>query len=204
MSKPRSYLIHDNGGRPFRVEVHAEWFRVYGGFVTNNDRTPDLKDPKEWPRIVVRKTRFIRAFVGRSVPTRPVASATFKEWYETGPRTEGNSMLFHLGSHKKHSYMIITSSIVKFQTDHEIKAFHSPIGNNDVPYPFAIDAKRNYIVFIHPDTFPGILCLPTSKVIVSDEAKLMRDPYVDYTWSRLTKKELLPYKIHQKIVRSRE
>lgn len=62
---------------------------------------------------------------------------------ETKPNENnlGNSVLLRL---KDNRYMFIGDSIYEFTTHAQIFKFDSPIGNNDVPYPWAID-KMGYV-----------------------------------------------------------
>ena len=58
-----------------------------------------------------------------------------------GEKFDGNSILLKLSKNK---YVYIGSLIYSFNAYNEITTFISPVGNNDVPYPYAIDEKNNY------------------------------------------------------------
>ena len=45
---------------------------------------------------------------------------------------------------KDNEYVFIGSEFFSFQSLSEIHTFVSPVGNNDVPYPYAIDSNNNY------------------------------------------------------------
>ena len=64
------------------------------------------------------------------------------EYYNTyGPKFEGNTILFHIGNRK---YMYVGESVKLFQTQSPIVHYVSPVGNNDVPYPYAVDDTGVY------------------------------------------------------------
>jgi len=44
----------------------------------------------------------------------------------------------------KHTYIYIGGEIYKFITTNPITDYLSPVGNNDVPYPYAVDTNNNY------------------------------------------------------------
>lgn len=48
----------------------------------------------------------------------------------------------------KNFYVYIGSEIFSFKTDSKIIDYVSPVGNNDVPYPYAIDANDYYYLMI--------------------------------------------------------
>eukprot|EP00438_Fugacium_kawagutii_P016461 Skav211454 [mRNA] locus=scaffold379:112596:113276:- [translate_table: standard] len=83
-----------------------------------------------------------------------------------GARFDGNSMLLHLEALK---YMFVGETVFSFTAKSPITKFVSPVGNNDVPYPWAMDEQ-------------GFRYLLTSSVILS--GKLFEndstDPYDFY------------------------
>ena len=58
---------------------------------------------------------------------------------------DGNSILLKLSKNK---YVYIGSVIYSFTSYNEITTFISPVGNSDVPYPYAIDEKNNYYLLL--------------------------------------------------------
>lgn len=73
---------------------------------------------------------------------------------------DNNSILLELDNN---NYIIISSSIVSFKLNKPILEFYSPVGNNLVPYPFAI-GKNNIYIFEGNQIF-----------------KLKYDDYIDIT-----------------------
>lgn len=57
---------------------------------------------------------------------------------------DGHVILIRVGD----EYVFIGSSIFKFTTNSVITEFHSEIGNNDVPYPYAVDASGKLYMLI--------------------------------------------------------
>ena len=49
----------------------------------------------------------------------------------------------------ENKYIFIGCIIYSFTTDYEITKFISPVGNNDFPYPYAIDTINNYYIMLH-------------------------------------------------------
>lgn len=62
-----------------------------------------------------------------------------------GPEYDGNTMLLQLDTL---TYVFIGCYIYSFQSLHEIEEYYSPVGNNDVPYPYAIDTHKNIYLLI--------------------------------------------------------
>ena len=78
-------------------------------------------------------------FVGSSPINRmTIFSGGHGEW------AKGNSILLHL---KANRYMFIGSTIYEFDSYEPIVRFVSPVGNSDVPYPYAYDANNNAYLF---------------------------------------------------------
>ena len=62
-----------------------------------------------------------------------------------GPEEDGNTILLHMGNNE---YIYIGARIFSFKSLNPIVSFISLIGNNDVPYPYAIDDKGNIYMLI--------------------------------------------------------
>lgn len=101
------YKIHDNFGRPFKVEIDKD-IKIFA-----NDETNKL--------ILVLK-KYEEIFIGKP---------------------DGNSILIKLSVHR---YIYIGYIIYSFSIPDEIISYKSPIGNNDVPYPYAIGTRYTYLM----------------------------------------------------------
>ena len=148
------YLTHDNGGRAFRIVHTSDQFEAFACHFNA------VLDECLFNKRVVKATNYVRLFVGEDTD----GSAFGK----------GNSVLLQLSDHK---YMFIGESIFTFESKDAIHTFKSPIGNSDVPYPYAIGANTTYLM--------------AEQVVVSNEhllyAKPGSDPYDEYYDSRRKK-----------------
>ncbi len=112
------YHIHDNGGRPFKVEIHDNEVSVFTH--SNGDATQCDKLITYTPQ---------KIFIGVD---------------QTDNNNDGNSILLHI---RNLEYVFIGTTIFIFTTECMINNFKSPIGNGDVPYPYAIDNDGNVYLF---------------------------------------------------------
>ena len=119
------YFIHDNGTKPFRIQILNDRFVDIHAYTDDNQYT-NLLLSLEAEKI----------FIGKSHKT-PMTD--FSGGY--GEKFDGNSILLYEGSNE---YLYIGSEIFRFRSETTIVEFVSHIGNNDVPYPFAIDEEDNY------------------------------------------------------------
>jgi hypothetical protein len=112
-----SYIIHDNGGEPFEVKVDNGAVIVYHH---------EEGDTEIW-----RHASPQHIFLGED------------PYSEKKDKDIGNSVLVKID---KNNYVFIGKEIFSFKTTDEIKTFVSPIGNSDVPYPYAIGTKFVYLL----------------------------------------------------------
>lgn len=122
---PKEYKIHDNGGRPFLVKVYPDSrVEVY----ENNECDSDDDDCK----CHIAEEPFFdqtveKVFVG----------------YDPNDHMDqsflGNSILLDMGDLE---YVFIGQSVFSFQALSEITQYVSPVGNSDVPYPYAVDDQN--------------------------------------------------------------
>ena len=195
------YLTHDNGGRPFMVMIdkRTHSFEVFQYQYMDDAKEKqmltcvrDAYKPAQcgefWSKQVIQKTAFSRVFVGKSSKSRArqlnMRAAKGMAYY-TGAEFDGNSILFQLrdaGSAINTKYMFIGDCIATFATRSPIKQFVSMIGNNDVPYPFAIDEDGVYYVFSHISE-NQLIKLSAKEALQSPEAKRSGDPYLDWVWN---------------------
>jgi len=123
------YYTHDNGLRPYKVEVNSSkktFTVVKNAFSKEND----YKDSYEKPIIV--DEPYSKVFVGHD-------SSINKQF------GEGNSLLFCIDDNK-HIYVFIGGNVVVFDAQEKIDKYDSPIGNNDIPYPAAFSKQHCYFM----------------------------------------------------------
>ena len=110
-----------------------------------------------------------RIFIGKSVKNN---MTKFSDGY--GKEFDGNSILVNT---KNNEYIYIGSEIFRFISYGEIKDYKSPVGNNDVPYPYCIDKDNNYYLMIE------------DVVINKDIHNFKGDPY-DYYYNLKNKLDI--------------
>ena len=67
----------------------------------------------------------------------------FSEGY--GGEFDGNTILLNIGAGM---YVHVGGRVILFKAQSPIVEFHSPVGNNDVPYPYAVDRDRRCYLLI--------------------------------------------------------
>ena len=115
MTKSKTYYIHDNGGRPFKVIITGYTAEVY-----------KLTDMLSKNYKLAKTFKFIESFNGGN----------------------GSSILLQVKSDNKdlNTYIYIGDKIFSFSIKDKIIAYKSPIGNSDVPYPYAISKDNVYLM----------------------------------------------------------
>jgi hypothetical protein len=119
------YETHDNGGRPFRVEIDGRKVTVW----KNIDGDGEFRHLKDFTVDEV--------FVGKKSPKGGYDGLKPKE-------AEGNSILLRIGS----KYVFLGHEIYEFAPipGDTIDVYYSDIGNSDVPYPYAVGKRYIYIL----------------------------------------------------------
>lgn len=132
----KSYAIHDNGGRPFRVDRLGNKISVWITKTTYEKVNGTLKDVVHPPKQILEFTAD-KVFVGKQSPKGGYDGLTPKE-------AEGNSILLQVGA----KYIYIGSEIYEFTPvkGDTIVTYYSDIGNSDVPYPYAIGKTHMYMM----------------------------------------------------------
>src|SRR5437016_1253368 len=121
------YWIHDNGGRPFQVVIRDKSVKIYKQESESEEYEKDALF--EFPNVE-------KIWIGKSPKTkRTLFSGGF------GRSFDGNSILVQLT--KDNRYVFIGERVYEFGSEFKIVAFVSPVGNSDVPYPYATDKNRN-------------------------------------------------------------
>jgi hypothetical protein len=148
------YIALDNGGITFRVRYNKNTLQI---FKLAGKKDVDVKELIKGKPL--RKYAIKRAFVGKN------DRVDVSEKYRAAGT--GNSMLFLLTNGK---YLYVGHEVYEFSTwEDEIVSYHSPIGNSDVPYPYAIGKRRAYLML--------------DKVMAENTALVgakERDPYAAY------------------------
>jgi len=126
------YFVHDNGSRPFKVQVDGSTVKVFKHTKIFTDYAIDTYH--EQPAYVYKTTR---VFVGNC----PKYKNDFGK---------GNAILLEIDtSGESLVYVLIYRDIVSFTPYNKITKFVSFIGNNDVTDPYMIDECG--IVYIFDD-----------------------------------------------------
>lgn len=121
----RTYEVHDNYGRPFKVVVEKTKVTVV------NDKES-----------VVKTYKVSKVFVGRSTGRMTMSDHTAAQAH----LFEGNSILLQLSPRK---FAYIGHEIYEFVTTDTPVAYYSLVGNNDVPYPVLLGTKEVYMMLDH-------------------------------------------------------
>jgi hypothetical protein len=138
-SKTDIYYTHDNGVRSYKVEIHNDK-NVLNVF-------DNIENSKTYKKKVY-STKYSNIWIGKSPK---IEMTIYSGGY--GKKFDGNSILVEIGNLE---YVFIGEKILSFKSISPIKKYISPVGNNDVSYPYAIDAE-GYIyliiedVIIHPN-----------------------------------------------------
>ena len=70
-----------------------------------------------------------------------------------GPDFDGNSLLLDMGDNE---YIYFGSTHFTFKSRSAITEYVSPVGNNDVPYPYAVDEDDNVYLMLENVVVSGV------------------------------------------------
>lgn len=127
----KQYFTHDNGGRPFMVNINKNNVEIYK---YSNNLDIDHEITKNDYNILVKTYKNVnKIFIGNSIKGDD-ANGNKKFGL-------GNSILLKIGNN---NYVFIGDYVYEFQSLDNIIDFFSMIGNSDVPYPVAIGEKNVY------------------------------------------------------------
>ncbi len=121
------YLIHDNGGRPFLVRIESPTHVTV--YQESDDGEEGDSETATYSRIHS-FDHLRRIFI--------------PDDDDEEPQYRGNNIL--LETSNTNEYILISCSISKFQTKSEIVSFSSNMGNNNVPYPIAVDDDGRFYI----------------------------------------------------------
>jgi len=125
----KTYKILDNRNYPFQVSINK--LQYY-------DKVIIKKFEKE-KYIDFLSYKAKQVFIGES------HDYYNNRTYEEGKEFDGNTILIRVAFRK---YIYIGHHIMSFTTVSPIVAYHSPVGNNMVPYPYAIDKNNNVYLML--------------------------------------------------------
>lgn len=153
------YYTHHNYDRPFLVEISK---------LSDKDQVKIYKknaDKDEYDLLLEHFTDNV--YIGKS----PLNEMTeFSGGH--GDNFDGNSILLHLVDNH---YLFIGHEIFSFEASSTIVKYVSPVGNNDVPYPYAIDVEANYYLMIE-----NVVLTNSANNSVTDQVTKYNDPYNYY------------------------
>lgn len=139
-NRGKSYLTHDNGGRPFLVNINKNNVEIYKQPKLTFEEIDELYEKKSSYTILVKRyNNTDKIFIGKS----PLNKST-KYSGGHGPKFDGNTILLKLKASNR--YVFIGDGIYEFDAPEEINAYYSSVGNNDVPYPVAL--SKNFAYFM--------------------------------------------------------
>lgn len=196
-----TYEIHDNGSRPFVVEITGQQVTVYKNmneWVLHDKKFVELQHPRKHLFDFTAN----EVFVGKKSPTGGYDGLKPKE-------AEGNSILLHVGE----KYVFIGHEIYEFspKAGDTIQKFYSDIGNNDVPYPYAVGNTHVYIMldkvaveksFFHMKKDIYQQYYKASNVLPQDMARLTKEEKEE-TKNRIAELETKSKKIRTKMLQKR-
>lgn len=152
-NKPKHiYEILDNRATPFLVFDYGDHVDVY------NQKYNEATNHHEIQGRIM-QAKYINIFVGDN-------DLKFKEYELKKGDGRGNSILLQTGKNK---YVFIGDGIRSFTTKNGdvIKKYYSPVGNNEVPYPYAVGDK--YVYFMHGNVLQPV-----------EDFDLKKDAYMQY------------------------
>ena len=130
LSKPKKikkYYTHNNGSRPYMVTIEDKTVSIYK--LSNTSKNTD------YTHLVKTYNNVKEIFIGNSIKgDDALGNKKFGL---------GNSILIEININK---YVFIGEYVYEFSTTSKIEEFFSMIGNNDVPYPVAIDKNNVYFL----------------------------------------------------------
>jgi len=111
-----TYYTHNNGGRPYKIVQSDKKIEIYGVIIDENRK-------EKYDNLILTVKNYKNLFTGKN-------------------GKKGNSVLIHVLD----KYIYIGGYIGEFKTNEKIIEYYSPIGNNDVPYPYAVGEKHTYLM----------------------------------------------------------
>jgi hypothetical protein len=149
----RKTSTRKTGSRKGSMKAGSKKGSVKKGSVKKGSKSYKIHDNGGRPfEVVVHPTK-IEVFKNDG---KKIFTKSYKKIFLGGnERNKGNSIVIHTGPGK---YTYIGSEIYSFMTKdgEEIKKYYSPIGNSDVPYPYAVGQNHTYFM-LDKQTVPNEL-----------------------------------------------
>ncbi len=175
----RRYFTHDNGGRPFLVYYRGGHAAIYKRkHFDGEDETYE----KEWAyNVLVKEFTYEKVFIGES----PLNAMT-KFSGGHGKDFKGNSFVFQLTPLEGRSarFLYVGDSVYEWTMKGDVPCHYwSPVGNNDVPYPFLVGKKNVYMMNDHVFVSKGKFDHPDETDLYADFYEMKKNSgkeFVDY------------------------
>lgn len=144
-SRTSNYEIHDNGARPFCVEVDTKNKHI--AIIEQRWVSGDKSSGHYEKGKTIMHTNYEEIWIGDNL--LPDKHAVPKGTYA------GNTILFRL---KDGRYVFVGGTIYSFKSrnNEPIHQYYSPINNSDVPYPYAVGETYTYFL-LDKKTIPNEL-----------------------------------------------
>lgn len=175
-----TYITHYNGARPYKATVKNGSIDVFAStYVYDDEEEEEYLRDEDYPyEEEIFTMEDVKIFVGKS-PRNEMTE--FIGGY--GPEYDGNSLLIQTNPTK---YIFVGPYIYEFSlSDEFIVDYISHVGNNDVPYPYAVSNKERYFLMVE------------DVVVWNVPEKYNDDPYTYYynnepkSSSRIPKKKMI-------------
>lgn len=143
-ARPTTFEIHNNGGRPFQIQLNIEEKRLKIKKSIGWDQQARADIYEFWKEI-----SFVEIFIGQGTYDNTA-------YIEEEAFAYGNTLLVQLPGTLREGeetlpgrfyYLYIGCLICEFSTTEQITHFVSTVCNSDVPYGYAWDNNRNYYFF---------------------------------------------------------
>lgn len=134
-------IIHDNGGRPFKVLIEDGVVSIYKSTAKDIEESEESQSSGHKQNYSKLIASYIPKdiYIGKSSGAYKFCDHSKKD----APLFDGNTLLLHLG---EKNCIFIGEKIYQFKMEDDIEAYYSPVGNNDVPYPLVVGKEWVYFM----------------------------------------------------------
>ena len=126
----KKYITNDNGAKLFKVVISEKNIIIFKKM--QKKINPKSWEFLEWWEFFMKINKYKNVFVGKNT-NKYTSSKSYGSFV-------GNSILIEQSSC---NYIYVGHNITEFTTIEPIIKYYSPMGNNYVPYPFAL--TKNYV-----------------------------------------------------------